>query len=280
MKLVALAITVALWLGVTGLSTQETRRLTSIPLSLRYSNNIEVTNSPPDKVSLLVTGDKRKLESINDRDLTVSVDISDLAPGNRTLTLLPENVSVALPTGVRLDEIQPRSIPIRIEAVVEKDVDVKPQLSGTLPEGYEVYSEIVNPKRVRVRGPSSFIRSLEFLSTEPIDLSGRTSAFAAQQIPIGISDPKASLPTDTVVDVTIRIGEKRVERVYSVPLSDGSGRRAIVTLYGAASLFEDVRPSDLRINIAKNDRGEDDPRVTLPIALDGQVEVRSIRLRG
>ena len=35
MKVVALVITLALWLGVTGLSTPTTQRLTGVPLSLR-----------------------------------------------------------------------------------------------------------------------------------------------------------------------------------------------------------------------------------------------------
>jgi hypothetical protein len=40
-KLVALGVTFALWLGVTGLSTPTTTRLTGIPLSLRFSSDTE-----------------------------------------------------------------------------------------------------------------------------------------------------------------------------------------------------------------------------------------------
>ena len=104
MKLVALGITLALWLGVTGLSTPTTQRLTSVPLSLRFSNNIEVTNEPIQEVDLVVSGDKRRLAQINKNDLIVSLDISDVMPGDRVINLTPENVGVSLPTGVKLDE--------------------------------------------------------------------------------------------------------------------------------------------------------------------------------
>ena len=277
MKLVALAITLALWLGVTGLSTPTTQRLTSVPLSLRFSNNIEVTNSPIQEVDIVVTGDKRKLAQINKNDLIVSMDISDVMPGDRVISLTPETVAVSLPTGVKLDEIQPGRIAVRIEAVEEKEVAVKAEKTGTLPEGFELYSEAVTPSKVRVRGPAGFVRTLDSVTAERIDLTNRTADFTARQVPIGITNPKASLLSETVVDVSFRIGEKRIERVYSIPA--GEGKRANVVLFGGRSLFEDLRAEDLRVEIVKNEAGVDEPRVTLPPALDGKVEVKSVKLR-
>lgn len=273
MKLVALAITLALWLGVTGLSTPTTQRLTSVSLTLRFSNNIEVTNSPIQQVDLVVTGDKRKLAQIRKEDLVVSMDISDVMPGDRVLNLTPETVAVSLPTGVRLDEIQPSRIAVRIEAVEEKEIAVKAETTGDLPEGYEVYSQTITPAKIRVRGPANFIRSLSFVSTERIDMTNRVADFTAKQIPVSVANPKATV-VETVVDVAFRIGEKRVERVYSIPVE--GGRRASVVLFGGRSLFESVRTEDLRVDIDAN--GE--PRVILPPSLDGKVEIRSVKLRG
>lgn len=276
MKLVALAITLALWLGVTGLSTPTTQRLTSVSLTLRFSNNIEVTNSPIQEVDLVVTGDKRKLAQIKKEDLVVSMDISDVLPGDRVINLTPETVAVSLPTGVKLDEIQPSRIAVRIESVEEKEIAVKAETMGELPEGYEVYSETITPPKIRVRGPANFIRSLSFVSTERIDMTNRVEDFTAKQIPVSVANPKATV-VETVVDVAFRIGEKRVERVYSVPVE--GGRRASVVLFGGKSLFENVHTENLHIEMIKNDAGDDVPRVILPPALDGKVEVRSVKVR-
>ena len=272
MKLVALAITLALWLGVTGLSTPTTQRFTSVPLTLRFSNNIEITNSPIQEVDLVVTGDKRKLAQINKNDLIVSMDVSDVMPGDRVINLTPETVTHSLPTGVKLDEIQPSRIAIRIETVEEKEIPVKAETSGEVAEGYEVYSEAISPAKVRVRGPANFIRSLDSVPTERIDLTDRIGDFTAKQVPVSVSNPKAAV-LETVVDVTFRIGEKRIERVYSVPM-DG-GKRAGVVLFGGKSLFENVRTEDFRIEVDGNNQ----PRVILPPALEGKVEIRSVRLR-
>ncbi len=280
MKLVALAITLALWLGVTGLSTPTTQRLPSVPLSLRFSNNIEVTNSPIQEVTLVVTGDSRRLAQIDKNDLVVSMDISDVMPGDRVISLTPETVAVSLPTGVKLEDISPRSMAVRIETVEEREVRVQAETDGSVADGYELYGETVNPAKVRVRGPAGFVRSLESVSTERIDLSDRTADFSALQVPIGIANPQASVITGTVVDVAFRIGEKRIERMYSVPVSDETGRRAQVVLFGGRSLFENLKASDLRVEVDENVGGQDVPQAILPPTLEGKVEIRSVKLRG
>jgi hypothetical protein len=45
---------------VTGLRAPTTARFRSIPLNLRVSSDIEVTNSPVQEVDLVITGDKRR----------------------------------------------------------------------------------------------------------------------------------------------------------------------------------------------------------------------------
>lgn len=277
MKLIALAITLGLWFGVTGLSTPTNRRLTGIPLSLRYSNNIEVTNSPIQEVDVVIAGDKRRVDQVDKDDLSLSMDISDVQPGDRVLVLTPENTTLTLPAGIKLEEILPNRLALRIEAVEEKEVPVQAETEGQLPEGIEVYSETVIPPTVRVRGPSSFIRSLTSVSTERIDLSNRTSDFTARQVPVSVSNPKSTV-LESVVDVTIRIGETRVERSYSIPIEGESDKRASVVLYGGRSLFENVRAEDMRIETVKNDAGVDTPKLVLPPVLEGRVEIRKQKI--
>ena len=280
MKLVALAITLVLWFGVTGLSRPTTQRLTSIPLDIKnYSNNIEITNSPIQEVNLVISGDSRRLAQINARDLVASINVSEVLPGDRVVQLTPETVYVPLPTGVKLDEIQPARIALRIESVEQKDVPVTPEIVGELPVGYELYGHMVNPPRVNVRGPASFIRSLESISTERIDLTNRVADFTARQIPISVSNAKATL-SESVVDVSFRIGEKRIERIFMIPLADGSGRRARVVLYGGRSVLDELEVTDVVVEVYRGDAGRDAVRVKLAPETEGIVEIRSAELRG
>ncbi|MGI8883104.1 MAG: hypothetical protein ACR2IA_02545, partial [Pyrinomonadaceae bacterium] len=72
MKLFALVITLALWLGVSGLRAPITTRLNNIVLQPRISNELEITNSPVTEVALVVTGDSRKIDQIRRENLIVS----------------------------------------------------------------------------------------------------------------------------------------------------------------------------------------------------------------
>ena len=95
----------------------------------------------------------------------------------------------------------------------------------------------------------------------------------AKQIPINVSNPKATL-LETVVDVAFRIGEKRTEKTFVVQSKGDPKRRVTVVLFGGKSLFEGVKADDLQVEFVKNSAGEDTPQVTLPASLQDKVEVR------
>ncbi|HJS52104.1 MAG TPA: CdaR family protein [Pyrinomonadaceae bacterium] len=276
-KLVALGVTFALWLGVTGLSTPTTTRLTGIPLSLRFSSDVVVTNSPVDEIDVVISGDNRKIAQINKNDLVASVDLTSIQPGDRLIQLTPENVLLDLPLGVRLDEVTPGRMIVRIEAVDVKEVPVKVETTGKLPEGLELYSQTVVPARVRIRGPQSYTKDLAQILTEKIDLTDRREDFIARQTPLSVDNSNAAL-LDSVVDVLFRIGEKRIERTFSVPVADGSGKKVAVVLYGGRTLLTDLKPNDISVEIVKNAAGVDTPQVTLPAALQDVIEIRRARI--
>jgi YbbR domain-containing protein len=273
-KLIALAITLGLWLGVTGLSTPVTRRIADIPLSFNYPNNVEITNTPLQTISIVVSGDKRRVNQLEESKLNVSLDLSDLQVGDRVVNLTPDTVKIDLPLGVRLVEVQPSRIAIRLENVEQRSVPVRVETAGQPAEGFELYSESIDPPRVTIRGPVSYLKALDSVSTEKIDISGKNADFIARQVPIIISNPKATV-LETVVDVTLRIGEKRIERVLIAPVSDSSAQRASVTIYGPMSVVESIKPQDLHIII---DRQSDKPVVNNASELGQFVEIRRIRL--
>jgi len=274
MKLIALLITLALWLGVTGLSTPTTKRFT-VPLNFNLSNNADITNEPIQEVDIVLSGDKRKIEQINRAELMATVDLTDLAAGDRVLSLTPETVSVQRPLGVKLDEIQPSRIAVRLETVEEKDVEVKAATTGEPASGFEVYSETINPPKVRVRGPASSVRTLDHVLTDVIDLAGAQQDIVKRQVPVGVSNAKKTAVLNTVVDVSIRIGEKRLERRFSIVVS---GKRVGFALFGPRSIVEHVRSDELKADLTRTESGEESARIILPESIQDRVEIRNVRV--
>ena len=273
-KLLALGITLALWIGVTGLSEVGSDRY-KVPLVPRYADNIQATNEPVDQVEIRITGDKRRLEQIRESDLRVFVDLTGESVGNHTVTLAPDTVTLPdLPNGVRLEDINPKRIVVRLEAIEERDVPVRVETQGSLKNGSEVYSEAIQPPTVRIRGPVSYVRSLASVPTEKVDIAGRDVDFTARQVRIAPLSNENATVLESFVDVNFRVGEIRTERSFTVPVEDSPGKRAQVTLFGGRSLLEGLTAKDLAVTASENR----DPQVTLPAEIDGRVEVRRVKV--
>lgn len=274
LKSIALLITVALWFGVTGLRAPTTTRLRSVPLNLRVSNDIEVTNSPVQEVDLVITGDKRKVESLNERDLVVSLDLTDVPAGERSVQMTAENVNIELPSGVKLEEIQPNKIAVKLETVEERAITVQAVTEGSVAENFEIYGKTITPAKVRVRGPESFIKSLAAVSTEKINLENRSADFNVSQVALNIANPKVTI-LDTAVDVSFRIGEKRIERVFTIPVETENGKRtATVTLKGGRTVLDSLTPENMRVEWS-NDAP---PKLILPEEATELVETIKIKM--
>ncbi|MCB1025560.1 MAG: hypothetical protein KDB79_14280 [Acidobacteria bacterium] len=279
-KLTALGITLALWLGVTGLQAPTTTRLRGVTLNPLVPNSLEITNSPVQEVDLVITGEKRKVDQLNPRDLVVSLDLANVKEGDRTIQITPENITVDLPNGVKIDEIQPNKVAIKLEKLEEFEVPIRVETKGSPAPGYEVYSTTVTPDKVKLRGPKSFVGSINFVSTEKIDIDKQKTNVKAQQIPLKIVNPKATLVDAVTVNVLFRIGKKRIERLFVVPYKTASRvGKASVLLFGPNNLLEDLGVEDLQIAEERTENGTIRLGVILPAGLRPDVEVKSVKFR-
>jgi len=272
LKLVALAITFGLWFIVTGLSTPTTRRIT-VPLNLNVSSAAMITNTPLTEVDIEITGDKRKVEQLNRAELGASIDLTDIQPGDRVIPLTPDTVYVPLPQGIKLTEVQPSRIAVKLELVQEKDVEVRADISGAPAAGFEVYQTNIIPMKIRVRGPASIVSTLSYVQTESIDLAGRRDDLAAKQVAVVSPDPKAAV-LNTFVDVNLRIGEKRVAKTFSIPVAGIAESIATFTLYGPKSVIAAAKKDSFYVQMEG-----DQPRVVLPTEWLDTVEVRDLTIK-
>jgi YbbR domain-containing protein len=280
LKLLALAITLGLWLAVTG-----QRAPASIPLPAQLSflrpDDMEISKESLKQVEVTLQGNKDDLDNLGGRTLVLTVDISKYNLGERVVRLTPQNVSMNLPEGVRIEKIEPNTIPLRLERRIERDIEVAPRLEGRLPEGFEVRGVQATPLRVKVRGPESHVNALERAPTETVSLEGQKESLTLPQTSIDISDPKIVV-LEPVVAVRVEIGEVRIEkrldgvnvRAANAPEKARPARVAIL-LRGERSLIERLRAEDLEIILELTPDGSVQPRLHLPPGMSGHVELVS-----
>jgi YbbR domain-containing protein len=274
LKLLSLAITLALWLVVTGQNEPVTTHV-SVQLNFVRPQALEIGNDPPKSVDVTLTGSRSKLDNLSALDLVATVDITDQRGGERMIRLA-DRAQIPLPQGVKIEGFLPGAIPIRLEPIVEKELRTEPRLEGQPATGHEVYSVVSNLPTVTVRGPAGHVNALDKAPTESIWLAGQKESFTATNVSIDIPDPKVDL-LDPSVDVQIIIGDKRVEKSFSeVPVIGPPGitvqpRTASVNLAGPAQLLQELKTEDIKLIL--NPALE--PTLEVPAPFNGQLILKS-----
>lgn len=208
LKLLALAITVVLWLAVTGQNKPVTLRVSGVQLNFLRPDGLEISNEPPGQVEVILTGSPEKLDRIGPRDLVATVDLSDQKAGERIVRLSLDRVKMDLREDVNIQGFHPSTIPIRLEPIIEVAMDVEVKFEGKLPEGYEVVGVSVNPAKVKLRGPADRINALHKAMTETVWLDGKKESFNLSHIEINIPDPKIDI-LDPAIDIRVEVAEKK-----------------------------------------------------------------------
>ena len=277
LKLLSLAIAVVLWLLVTGQNEPVTAHV-NVQLNFIRPQSLEISNDPPRTVDVMLTGSRSKLDDLTALDLVATVDISDQRAGERVLRLA-DKALISLPQGIKVDGYQPSAIPVHLEPIVERQVSVVPKLEGKPADGFEVYAVHPSKGSVTVRGPASRVNALQRVMTETIWLAGHKENYTAPNLAIDVPDPKVDL-IEPIVSVDIEIGEVRKEKNFSgVSVSTSQGGNVqpattSVTVLGATSLIDALKPEDLKIVL---DSPSLEPRLQLPEALKGKVFLKSVQ---
>ncbi len=285
LKLLALVITVGLWLAVTGQRTPATARLRHVQLFLILPSDVETSNDLREDVDVTLRGSQRALSALKTGDVVANFDASKLQPGAHSIRLTPQSVRLDLPDevnpeSIQIDRIEPGTIELQLERRVEREFVVNVPTTGQPPDGYELLGIASVPDRVLVRGPESHVNALSRVLTEAIALDGRTSSFAAPHVVLNIPDAKLT-PLETAVDVQVQIDETRADKTLTgvaVQSTVGTAQpaRATVTLRGPRSALADLRADDIKILLEETPAGGPPRlRLQLPPGLIDRIELRA-----
>lgn len=279
LKLLSLAITLVLWIIVTGQNTPVSTQAT-VQLKFIKPETLEISNDPPRSVDVRLTGSKYKLDGLNLMSLIATVDIRDQRSGERVLRLM-DRARLDLPQGVAVDGFQPSAVSVRLEPIIQKHLAVVPRLEGTPAEGYELYAVRLDRNTVNVKGPSSNVNALPNVATETVSVEGRRESFRVPNVIIDVSDPKLDVREPSVT-VEVEIGERRVEKelsdveVVTETNATVQPNRSTIIVYGPPGILDTLNPSELRLTLPSN--GDVSKAVlSLPPDLQNKVTVRSVK---
>jgi YbbR domain-containing protein len=289
LKVLALFITAVLWLSVASRPVTEVP-MTNVPielLNIPREEPLTVSNYDTLSARVYLRGPRDVLDTIRSSELRAFADLSGVKPGVRVIDL--EVDTSRLPASVDVVGVEPRSIRVTVERVVEKEVPVIPRIEGSPPPGYEIYSQNIVPSSVHIVGAESEVQKINQVSTETVNLSDRTSTFS-DSVAIDPGSPNINIREDSprAAQLTIVIGEVRKERVIenvpvlltgAPPTARWSPRYVSVKVIGAKSAVEEITPADITVTAdAQTAQGqpiEVKPAVTLNKHAD-KITVQSV----
>lgn len=219
LKLLAAAVTVVLWMAVTG-QNQPVRQRTTVQLHFIRPDGIEISNDVPSSVEVMLRGSHSRLSSVGPT-LVATVDLTNQKSGERVVRL-QEKAQLQLPPDVSIEGFRPATLALKLEPIVETTADVEVKFDGNLPEGYEVKDVSVNPSRVKLRGPSDRVTPVKKVVTESVSLDDRRASFDMPNVAVIVGDPKVE-----IVDITVSVHIEIVEKKAADPLSRRVGNSLI-----------------------------------------------------
>lgn len=214
LKLAAAFFALVLWFIVA--AEEPAAREMSVRLALTTDSMVEVTSNVPD-VHALVVGSGRDLLKLYATPPTVRRHLGEDAPDSVVLEIRPSDVD--LPSGVnaRVQDVQPRVIPLRLVVRDSRDVPVRSSLQLVAPPGMRVSgAPRFEPESVRVSGRRQAVRGVEAVHTRreellaqdtgtvsvPLDTAGlgvRVSpATVRVHIPVARMEPALPAPPDSL----------------------------------------------------------------------------------
>jgi YbbR domain-containing protein len=181
-KALALVVAFLMWLFVNA-GKRETQIL-QFPVEFRNTpeHSALVTRERIDTVSVKLNGPGALLASLDGRRAPITIDLSTIEAGS-DVRLKVRDEMIRVPRGVRILDVEPPRIPIRLEEIRQATIPVRLTRTGEPAEGYKVDTVKLSPANVIVTGPASTIDAMQVIETEPFELNGVS---ANVQRPVGL----------------------------------------------------------------------------------------------
>lgn len=166
LKILSVLVAIIMWLYVMNEQNPKvTYVIKNVPVKLINldEERFAVKEDDSDKffVNVKVSGRRSQIVDLKPGDFTAKINLKGRIQGEN---LLP--VSVTVPEKVQLVDFYPREILVVLDTVSEKLLPVTVDIIGSPASGFATLEPDVNPKEVKVRGPSSLVNSIKKITAQ------------------------------------------------------------------------------------------------------------------
>lgn len=215
LKLLSFSFALILWFFVMGEQRSEVGMMAPLEL-VNIPEGLMVANEVPSLVDLRISGPRTLLMNVNQKDLTIAVDLDAVKPGVTSFRRLEERLE--LPSGMKVTRMSPSYVDIKLDRVTERTVPVRINLVGVPEPGFSVASILAKPAKVRLRGAEGELKDIREVETEPVSVENLNVGFKVMSA-IAYQGKYSKLVDDFAVEVSAQITGAPLEDVLQAPMS-------------------------------------------------------------
>jgi YbbR domain-containing protein len=175
LKFLSMVLAVTVFLLV---NTDKDREISArVGVSYTLPDDKVLVSERLEEVRITIKGPWQRLRKFDEREVErINLDLRRAQSGDVTIT--PD--MVALPSGLTITSITPRTIRVSFDRRVEKIVEVTPQLAGRPMHGYYISEVKSVPATIKVRGAEGTLNALSAVRTREVSIDGRAENFTAE----------------------------------------------------------------------------------------------------
>lgn len=170
-KLLAVIMAIICWLYVMNEQNPASDVTFTVPLQIRNVNTNLIVAEAPENIRLKLRGQRNTLANLLPKDIVSTADLRGLTEGKHEVL-----ITTQLPAGVEIVDSTPEKATIRLEMIISRILSVKPQVSGTVSEGFTVGNINSLPEHVQISGPRALVESVR-TAVAPIDFKKEKLGF-------------------------------------------------------------------------------------------------------
>ncbi len=214
LKIASLAVTVVIWISVTGQERTD-KTFMNIPYEIRnIPLNMAVTERGEGFVRVTIRGPQNLITTLKPENISVVANLPDsVTEGEIRMELTHSNVSTPYSNQLSILQIGPGEITIKLQKTTTRMVAIKPFIRGAPAEYHELGPWEVIPPNVQIKGPVDTLDRIDSILTDPIEISGVTMTFN-ERVGLQPNDNQVRVVSPQRVTVKIAIREKMLERSF------------------------------------------------------------------
>ncbi|MBU1233033.1 MAG: hypothetical protein KKD01_07965 [Proteobacteria bacterium] len=211
LRLVSLILAVVLWYFVGGEDTVNKNVLVPVEV-INMPRDLVISNQFKKVIEVSVSGPRRLVLDMGNLDISRQVDMSHATPG--TMVIENSNDVIAVPRGVKVLRIQPESVILSLDKLIQKQFAVSPVTTGALAPDYILTEIRMEPASISITGPQTVLAQYDMLRTKVINIEG-LRASTHVQVPLDLDAKLVDLIGETTVTADLGISVETVQRKIS-----------------------------------------------------------------